>query len=188
MTQARKRPLFHTTLVAMMAGISFVIMYFDFPLPFFPPYLKIDFSEIPALITAIVIGPAAGIMVELLKNILHYVVKGSETGIPVGQMANFLAGSILVLGTSFIYRRNPSKKGLLLGLIFGSVLMTVAMSIANLYFILPFYEKLAGYTMTYAQRLTTVLVGIGPFNLIKGLILTAIMIPMYLSLKPRLKF
>ncbi len=188
MNQTKKRPLFHSTLVAMMAGISFVIMYFDFPLPFLPPYLKIDFSEIPALITAIVIGPAAGIMVELLKNILHYIVKGSETGIPIGQMANFFAGSILVLGTSYIYRKNPSKKGLLWGLLFGSVMMTILMSLANLYFILPFYEKFMGYTMTHAQRLTAVLVGVGPFNLIKGFILTALIIPIYLSLKPRLKF
>lgn len=186
--QRNQRPLFQTTLVAMMAGLAFIVMYFDFPLPFFPPYLKIDFSEIPALITAIALGPVPGIMVELLKNILHYVVKGSETGVPIGQIANFVAGSILILGTTFVYKRKPTKSGLILGLILGSVLMTIVMSVGNLYVILPFYEKFMGYTMTQAERLGSVLVGIGPFNLIKGFILTALMIPIYLSLKPRLKF
>lgn len=183
----RRRPLFHVVLVSIMAGIALVMQYFDFPLPPFPGFLKIDFSEVPALITAVVLGPAAGIMVEFLKNVLHFLIKGSDTGFPIGQLANFLAGTILILGTSFIYKRKPTKIGLLMGILTGSILMAIIMSVANFYFILPFYEKFMEYTMTPAQRLTMVISGIGPFNFVKGLILAVVMLPIYVSLKPRLK-
>jgi len=173
--------------ISFMAGVAFIIQYLDFPLPFFPPFLKIDFSEIPALIIAVLFGPAAGITVEFLKNTIHFIVKGSETGIPVGQMANFLAGTLLILGTTWVYKRIPSKKGLVLGLLFGSGIMAITMSLANYYFILAFYEKLLNYSTTSSEKLILVLSGIGPFNLIKGVMLTMLMIPIYTSLQSRLK-
>jgi len=184
----KRRPLFHVVLVSIMAGIAFIMQYFDFPLPPFPGFLKIDFSEIPALITAVVLGPAPGIMVELLKNVLHYIIKGSDTGIPIGQMANFLSGTILILGMSFVYNKKPTKTGLLMGLALGSLLMAIVMSVANYYVILPFYETFMGYTMSHAERFFLVLSGVAPFNLVKGIIVAIITLPIYISIKPRLKF
>ncbi len=181
------RSLKQVILISVMAGIAFIIQYLDFPLPFFPPFLKIDFSEIPALLMAVLFGPAAGILVEFLKNVLHFLVKGSETGIPIGQMANFFAGTILILGTTWVYNRIPTKKGLILGLLFGSGVMAIIMSLANYYFILSFYEKLLNYSTTSSEKLILVLSGIAPFNLIKGVIITLMMIPIYASLKARLK-
>jgi len=187
MKNQKPKSLKQLIVISVMAAIAFIIQYFDFPLPFFPPFLKIDFSEIPAIFTAIVFGPASGIMVEFFKNLLHYIVKGSETGIPVGQIANFLAGTLLILGTTFIYHRKPTKIGLLSGLLFGSFIMAVVMSFANYYFILSFYEKLLNYSTTSAEKWILVLSGIGPFNFVKGILITLIMLPIYTSMKPRLK-
>ncbi|OEF98804.1 riboflavin transporter FmnP [Vulcanibacillus modesticaldus] len=183
----RKKSLNQAILISVMSAIAFIIQYFDFPLPFMPPFLKIDFSEIPALLIAIMFGPSAGIMVEFLKNTLHFIIKGSETGIPIGQMANFLAGTILILGTTLVYKKKSTKGGLILGLILGSISMAIVMSIANYYLILPFYEKMLNYSTTASEKLILIISGIGPFNIIKGIIITTLMVPIYSSLKPRLK-
>ena len=72
--------------IAMLSSIAYILMLLNFPIPPFPAFLKIDFSDIPALIGALVFGPMAGIMIELLKNVLDYFMTGSETGVPVGHL------------------------------------------------------------------------------------------------------
>ena len=88
--------------VAMLSSIAYVLMLLNFPIPPFPAFLKIDFSDLPALIGALVFGPMAGIMIELLKNVLDYFMTGSETGIPVGHFANFMSGIIFILPTYYV--------------------------------------------------------------------------------------
>lgn len=97
--------------LAMLGSISYVLMVLNFPLPGFPTFLLIDFSDIPALIAALIFGPVAGIIVELIKNLLDYVMTGSLTGVPVGHIANLAAGVLFILPTYFVYKRLNSKKG-----------------------------------------------------------------------------
>ena len=79
-------------LIAMLGSIATVLMQFNFPLPALPGFLKIDFSEIPAVLAMMTMGPVAGIAVELIKNIMHWFYVGSPTGVPVGEIANFATG------------------------------------------------------------------------------------------------
>ena len=73
----------------MLSSLGFILMLIKFPIPPFPAYLTVDFSDIPALIAALMFGPVAAILVELFKNIIDYFMTGSEAGIPIGNMANF---------------------------------------------------------------------------------------------------
>ena len=68
--------------IGMLSAVSYVLMLLDFPLPGFPSFLKIDFSDIPALLGAIIMGPGTGVLIELFKNIIHVLTTGSETGVP----------------------------------------------------------------------------------------------------------
>ncbi|WP_085521916.1 ECF transporter S component [Tuberibacillus sp. Marseille-P3662] len=184
---------------ALLGSIAFIIYYIAFPLPLFPQFLTIDFSDLPAVIGAIMYGPVAGITIEALKNILHWLAKGNVTGVPIGEFANFLAGSILVVVTSFIYRRKQNKTGLVLGLITGTLLMAVAMAVANYYFIFPGYAMFLGVTIEQSINLahtanssihslmTLIVYGVTPFNIIKGLLLALIMMPVYLRLQDKMK-
>ncbi|PKC52485.1 hypothetical protein RhiirA1_481394 [Rhizophagus irregularis] len=86
----------------MLSSISFLLMLLNFPLPWFPTFLQIDFSDVPALIAAITMGPVAGILVELVKNILDWIFSGAPTGVPVGHMANFATGILFILPANFI--------------------------------------------------------------------------------------
>lgn len=124
--------------VSLLSAIAIILMYFDFPIiPAFS-WLKIDLSDVPALIGAFGFGPIAGVLIELIKNLLIPLIKGSQTGF-VGETANFLFGVSLILPASFIYYRNKSKKNAILGMVVGGIFMEVMGIVGNIYFLLPAY-------------------------------------------------
>lgn len=158
--------------IGMFSSIAYVLMLLNFPLPPFPTFLNIDFSDIPALIAAIIYGPMAGIVVELMKNILDYAMTGSEVGVPIGHFANFIAGIAYILPVYYIYKKTASKKGLVVGLATGTVVMAVFMAVMNYLIILPAYTFFMNWDMGDAK--TVVTTAILPFNLLKGVMMTVI--------------
>jgi riboflavin transporter FmnP len=170
--------------VAMLSSISYLLMMLDFPFPGLPPFLKIDFSEVPALIAAVVFGPGAGIIVEAIKNALYYGVQGSLTGVPVGEAANFIAGCLFILPASYFYRKYRTVKGLTAGLIIGTTTMTLIMSILNYFIILPAYTWFLNMPAMSAEATRQLIVtGILPFNIIKGTIITVVFVLLFSRLK-----
>ncbi|KOR92370.1 ECF transporter S component [Geobacillus stearothermophilus] len=155
--------------IGVLGAMAHVLMMLNFPLPPFPNFLLVDFSDIPALIAALLYGPLAGVAVELLKNVLNYVFVGSATGVPVGQIANFTAGVAFLLPVSYIYRKSASKKGLLLGLAAGTLTMALVMSVLNYYVFLPAYTLFLGAPQMSAPEAKALVVSaILPFNAVKG--------------------
>ncbi|MEK4629308.1 MAG: ECF transporter S component [Solibacillus sp.] len=167
--------------IGMLSGISFVLMLFNFPLPWFPVFLQIDFSDVPALIAAITMGPVAGILVELIKNILDWVYTGAPEGIPVGHLANFATGVLFILPAYFIYKKIPTVKGLIIGLVASTVVMSVGMAALNYLAFLPMYTYLLG--MPEFDMYETVILGILPFNLIKGIMMLVIVTMIYRTMR-----
>ncbi|MEW9110899.1 ECF transporter S component [Cytobacillus gottheilii] len=166
--------------IGMLSSIAYVLMLLNFPLPPFPNFLMIDFSDIPALIAALIFGPLAGILVELFKNILDYFMTGSATGVPVGHISNFLAGILFVLPVYYIFNRLKSKKGMTIGLISGSIIMAIMMSVLNYIVILPAYTFFLNFpAMSAPEMRTMVVTGILPFNIIKGLLIAAVFMLIY---------
>lgn len=156
---------------SMLSSIAFGLMMLNFPFPGLPPYLKIDFSDVPAILATLLYGPVAGIVVEGIKNILHYIFQGS--GVPIGQAANFIAGVLFILPVAFIYKRLQSTKGILFSLSVGTLIMTVVMSVLNYFLILPAYTWFFNFPVLSSEELRiTIVAGILPFNVIKGLIIT----------------
>ena len=66
--------------IAMLAAVAVILMAFEIPLPFAPAFYKIDFSEVPILIGCFAISPTAGVVIELLKIVLHMLIHGTSTG------------------------------------------------------------------------------------------------------------
>ncbi|EIJ78718.1 hypothetical protein PB1_14209 [Bacillus methanolicus PB1] len=161
--------------VGMLSTIAYVLMLLNFPIPPFPSFLLIDFSDIPAMIAALVFGPAAGILVELIKNILDYLMKGSPTGVPVGHIANFAAGIIFILPTWFVYNKLKTKKGMTIALVTGTIVMSVLMSVLNYFVILPAYTFfLNAPAMSAPETRQLIVTAILPFNIIKGFLLSIV--------------
>ncbi len=162
--------------IAMLGSISFVIMLLNFPLPGLPSFLKIDFSDVPALIAVITMGPIAGILVELLKNLLEWIYVGSPTGVPVGQMANFATGVLFILPVYYVYNRYTSIKGLIAGLGVATMTMTFGMAILNFVAFLPMYAYFMNF---HLDAYDTIVLGIIPFNLIKSVMLFVIVLVLF---------
>ena len=148
--------------LSLLSAIAVILMYIDFPvIPIFP-WLKIDLSDIPALLGTFGFGPLVGVIIELMKNLLYFFIKGSSVA---GIMANFIVGSALVLPAGLIYHRKKSKKSAVLGMIAGLLVMEVAGILANIYILLPLY----GMQMSSEELVKYVTVGLLPFNGIKAL-------------------
>ena len=111
-------------LVGMLSAVAVVLMTFDIPLPFAPTFYKIDFSEVPVLIGCFTMGPLAGVGIELIKNLLHIVISGTQTA-GVGEVANFLIGCAFIVPAGLIYHKKHTRTGALIGMASGTVLMTV---------------------------------------------------------------
>ncbi|HBJ1652217.1 ECF transporter S component [Clostridium botulinum] len=163
-----------TIKISLLSALALILMYFEFPvIPIFP-WLKIDLSDVPALLGAFGFGPLAGVTIELIKNILILLVKGSQTGF-VGELANFLIGISLVLPAGIIYKRNKSKKSAILGMILGGIFIEIVGVIANVYMLLPAY----GMQMSSGEILKYVTVGLLPFNGIKAIIVSMLTYILY---------
>ncbi|MDW0115594.1 ECF transporter S component [Sporosarcina thermotolerans] len=170
-------------LIAMLGSISTVLMQLNFPLPALPAFLKIDFSEIPAVLAIMTMGPVAGIAVELLKNVLHWFLSGSPTGVPVGEMANFVTGILFIMPIYFIFNKIKSTKGLTVGLIAGTASMAIGMSVLNYAVFLPMYVYFLNMPAYTSDAMFNVIVlGILPFNLIKGIMLMVVSLLLYKSM------
>lgn len=170
-------------ILSLFGTISMVLLFLNFPLPFLPPYLKVDFGEVPTLLAALIFSPMAGVIVQLIKNLLYLIFTGAAD--PVGVFANFVAGITFVVPISMIYHKYKGNKSLITGLVSGTIIMTIAMGVLNYYVLLPIYGVFMGWgEMTSTFLLSTIFVGVVPFNLLKGVIVSALFVPLFVKLKP----
>lgn len=176
--------------ISLLGAISFIIMWFDFPVGFAPGFYKMDFSDLPALLGSFALGPMAGVLIELLKNILHFVIKGSSTA-GVGEIANFLSGGLFVVTAGLIYKRKKTRKNALIGMLAGTLAMAVLGSLLNYYVLIPTYskafnlpiEQILGMAEEISKKTMTlkslVIYMVFPFNILKGVLVSALTIPLY---------
>jgi len=187
----------YLTRVSILAAIAAILMYLEFPLPLVPTFLKIDLSDFPALIAAFSMGPIAGIIVELIKNVVHLV--GSST-LFVGELANFIIGSAFVGVAGLVYKYKKTKLNASIGMGFGIIVMTVVAVILNIYMLLPLYAKAFGMDVDAIVSMsqvvnehivdlkTLMIFAIAPFNIVKGLLVSLVTFFSYKKLSRYLHF
>ena len=181
--------------VGMLAAVATVLMLFEFPLPFVPSFYKLDISEIPVLLGTFAMGPVAGVMTECIKILLNFVINGTTTG-GVGEIANFLIGCSLCVPAGLIYQKMHTKKGAMIGLAAGTVFMTLIGCVLNAYILLPTYAAAFGMPLDTIVQMghalnpaidgvaTFVILAVAPFNLIKGILVSAILLLIYKKVSP----
>ena len=182
----------YLTLVAIFSAISFGLMYLDFAIPMLiPSFVKMDFSEVPALIATFALGPSAGVLVCLIKNLFHLFV---TTTSGVGELANFLIGVALVLPAGLIYKYHHNKKFAIIACFTGAIIMGLASYPINLWITYPFYynflPKEAILNMYQALlpwvdsiELSLLIFNL-PFTAFKGLCVAILTILVYKPLSP----
>ena len=182
----------------MLGAVSVVLMMFEIPLWFAPPFYKIDLSEIPVLIGTFAMGPTAGIFIELIKIVLHLLFKGTSTA-GVGDFANFLIGCSMIVPAGIIYKVKKTRGGAVVGMITGTLFMAFVGCFLNAFVLLPAYGKAFGMSVdaliamgtavnpSINSLFTFVVLAVAPFNLLKGLIVGVITFLLYKHVSPILK-
>lgn len=182
------------TMTAMLSAVAFVLMFLDFAVPFMPNFIKMDFSELPALIGAFALGPMSGVAICLVKNLLHLFM--TTTG-GVGELSNFILGASFVLPAGLIYKVKKGKKPAVLGALLGAFLMGAVSIVSNYFIVYPVYYNfmseeaiLSAYQMilpSVDSILECLVVFNAPFTFVKGLFSVVITVLVYKRISPILK-
>lgn len=180
------------TTVAIMSALATVLMYLEFPVPLVPAFIKLDFSELPALLTSFALGPWYGVLVCLVKNLLHMPASSSAF---IGELSNFLLGTLFVLPAGYIYQHKRSKKNALLGSLVGALCMTAPSFFTNNYIVYPFYAKAFMPEQAILSAYQAILPGVKnlaqailifnvPFTFVKGMLDVLLTFLLYKRISP----
>lgn len=191
MTKTTNNKLITTklTVTAMLTAVAVVLQYIEVSIPIVPSFLKLDFSDIPELIGSFVIGPLWGVIICLLKNLIHLPFTSS---VGVGEFSNFILGAIFVFVAGMIYKYHKTKKGALVASVCGALAMAVMSIVTNYFIVYPIYAQLwAGGDMGVIINMYKALLPVSdtlmksllifnlPFTFAKGIIVAAITIFIY---------
>lgn len=193
--------------IAIFSAISTILYcYVKFPLPIFPSFLDINFSMIPIIICAFMIGPWDACAVIVLRCLLKWILPpGSSTGY-VGELADVLICLAATIPCGLIYHKSNNERKTLfafLALALGWVIMAV---ISNIFINIPWYIHLyfngdinpligicnqAFSVISFGNikanadnfMLWYVLLAVIPFNLLLSLIVIIITLPVHKRLK-----
>lgn len=165
-------------MIGVLGAVSTILMLLEFPVPLSPTFVKMDFSELPIIIGAFMMGPFAGICIIVIKIALNFILNGTTT-MGVGELANMIGSISYVLPAVLIYRLRPTRKQMMISLIAGTLVVSGVTLISNLYLIFPVYVKLYGMNMDMivtmgratnpyvTNMFSLMLFSMLPFNLIK---------------------
>ena len=179
------------SIIGICAAIATVLHMLDFPLLFLAPeFYKLDFSELPVMLCGFYLGPSATVICEAVKILLKLLLKGTSTAF-VGDFANFAVGCSLVLPATVIYHLRKSKRSAVIGLVVGTVILTIFGSAFNAIYLLPKFSQLYGLELSAIiaigskinagiQDITTfVMLAVAPLNLIKGAAVSVLTMLLY---------
>ena len=168
--------------ISLFGALGFVLMFIAFPvIPAFS-YLKVDFSDLPILLSFLLYGPVGGVMSTLIRSILHYIQTGGDMGYPIGDFASFIATLAYCFPAYWLLKKSKSQKSAIVAFLLGTLSLTVVLSIANLYIITPLYLKILNFSVGNITEY--ILAGVVPFNLVKGTIISIAFLMVLPKLRP----
>lgn len=176
------------TMIAMLTAIGVVLQYLEISIPLVPSFIKLDFADLPELVGAFVCGPVSGVVICLMRNVIHMLV--SQSGF-IGELSNFILGAVFALTAGLIYKKMPDFKGVIIGGVVGAIVMGIISLPSNYFLIYPLYYNVMGFpepailemyqlirpsTKNIAEALLVFNV---PFTIVKALICVAMCTAIY---------
>ncbi|WP_125703282.1 ECF transporter S component [Lacticaseibacillus daqingensis] len=173
--------------VALLAAVGFVLqMFLAFPiLPAFP-FLKLDLSDLTVLLGGLLYGPVGGVMVAFVRSLLHYVLTGGGVINLIGDAASFVASCGFMWPVVMVMKNKNSLGRQITGLLGGTLSLTVIMSFLNWVLIMPMYLAMMNFQLGMSTT-KYVLIGVVPFNLIKGIVVSVVFFVLAKALMPWLE-
>ncbi len=179
------------SIIGVCAAIATVLHILDFPVLFMAPgFYKLDFSEVPVLLCGFYLGPSATVACEGIKVLLKLLLKGTSTAF-VGDFANLIVGCGMVLPAVIIYHINKSRKNAVIGLIAGTLIMTVFGSAFNAFYLIPKFSQLFHLPLENILAMgaqiypavkdlpSFVMFCVMPLNLVKGVVVSVLCLLLY---------
>ena len=179
------------SIVGLCSAIAAVLHILDFPLIFLAPeFYKLDFSELPVLLCGFYLGPSAAVACEGVKILLKLLLKGTSTAF-VGDFANFAVGCSFVLPAIIVYHLHKTRRGALIALLTGTVILSIFGSAFNAVYLLPKFAQLYGMPLetiismgtkihaSVSDISTFVLFCVAPLNIVKGLSVSILTLLLY---------
>ena len=194
--KSKKMNIRALTATGVMGALAFALMMLEFSIPIMPAFIKLDFSELPALITGFAYGPLWGIAVCFIKNFIHVFI--SSTG-AIGEVSNFILGAVFVGTSAIIYKNKRNKKWALISCIIASAVMAIFSVFSNYFVVYPLYVKVLGMPEAailgmYQAILPSVdnlfeAIAIFnlPFNFVKMILVSLICFAIYKRISPIMK-
>ncbi len=185
-------------IMGILGAIAVVLMLFEIPLWFAPPFYELDFSEVPVLIGAFVLGPIAGIIIEFIKILLNLVITGTQTA-GTGEFANFLIGCSFIVPASIVYYKNKTLKSAIKGMTIGTLCMVILGAFMNAFVLLPLYAYFFKMPIDALIEMGTkvnpainnlsslIFYAVIPFNLLKGVLVSLLTILIYKRISGAIK-
>ncbi len=199
--QNKKFKVRYIATTGILSALATVLMMLSFSVPFMPSFIKLDFSELPALIAAFSMGPLYGVLVCLIKNLINLPM---TTTYGVGELANFLLGCCFVLPAGFVYYIRKNRWSALISALSGAAIMALIGLPLNYYVTYPVYQKLLPidriigmYVEIFPEVVdlipsapplfTCLLIFNVPFTFFKGVLVTLITFLIYKRISPLIK-
>ena len=186
----RPRNAKYIAVCAMCAALAGILMLLEIPVFFAPSFYKLDLSELPVLFCGFCLGPVAGVICEFLKVVVKLVIKGTTTAF-VGDFANFAVGCSMILPAAIVYHLHKTRRGAVISMVVGTLVMTVFGSAFNAFYLLPKFSQLFGLPMDVIIDMgrsvnpsiqsvgTLVLYAVAPLNLLKGVVVSLLTFLVY---------
>ncbi len=181
-------------MTALLAAMSYILAMMSFSVPFMPSFIKLDVSELPALIGSFSLGPVYGVVICLVKNLLG-LMNTSTNGI--GELSNFLLGAMFVFPAGLFYQRNKTRKGAIIGSLIGAICMAVGSVFTNIFLVYPiYYNFMAEEAILSAYQLIVpamksvkqcIICFNMPFTFMKAMLSVLISLLVYKRLSPVIK-
>lgn len=183
----------YLTRIAVLGALASILFMIEIPVVAF---YKLDLSTLPVLLGAFSMGPLPGLAILLIKDLTGLLHSGTMY---VGELADFIMSAAYVLPAVLVYRMKKSRKTALLGMIVGTVAMIIVAVLVNWKIMIPFYmgafnmpmEAIVGMAQKALPFVDTewklLMFVTAPFNLLKGVVLSAVTYLIYKPLSPMLK-
>lgn len=196
-----KKTLFSTrelVTIGLFSALAYVLMLLESP--GYLGFLRIEFSDVPAILGGLGYGPAAGVFIELIKNLIKVL---STKTIGAGELSNFLVESAFVIPLSIIYRKWKGKHKLLVGYVVSVISMCIAGMLVNYFITVPIYSNMfggmealigfvggmtPGFLPTIDSIWKLIVIGITPFNVVKGTMMAVVSYYVFKLVKKPLQF
>ncbi|MCD8094938.1 MAG: ECF transporter S component [Ruminococcus sp.] len=184
--------------IAMMSALATVIYYLDFPVPLMPSFIKLDLSNVISLLAGFSMGPTSGVLVCLIKNVIHLVIKGMGTTMGIGDIFDFVTSAVFAFTAGLIYQHNKTKKGAIIGCAVGAIAFALISLPLNYFIVYPIYFKAFGGEAAILSMYQEIMPSVKnifsalcifnlPFTFVKGVICAVVTVLIYKPLSPIIK-